>query len=45
MPQNSVGAEDGDSFERNKCCKDSYMPQDIIGAEDGESCENNMRYH
>ena len=46
MPQNSVvGAEDGDSFEYNKCCKDTYMPQDSVGAKDGDSCEYNMRYH
>ena len=34
MPQDSVGAGNGDSCEYNQGDKDCYMPQDSEGAED-----------
>ena len=39
MPQDSVGAEDGDSFDYNHGGKDWYMPQDSVCTDDGDSCE------
>ena len=42
MPQNSVGGNEGDSFEYNQGGKDWYMPHDSVGAEDGNSCEYNQ---
>ena len=42
MPQDSVGAGDGDSCEYNQGGKDCCMPQDNVGAEDGDSCEYNQ---
>ena len=36
MPQDSVGAAEGDSCEYNQGGKDCYMPQDSVGAEDGD---------
>ena len=41
MPQDSVGAEDGDTFEYNQGGKDCYMPQDSVGAEDSDNLEYN----
>ena len=39
MPQDSVGAEDDDSYDYNQRGKDCYIPQDSVGAED-EDCED-----
>ena len=41
MPQDSVGAEDGDSCEYNQGGKDCYMHHDSVDAKDDESCEYN----
>ena len=37
MPQDSVGAEDGDSCEYNQGGKNCYMHHDSVDAEDGNS--------
>ena len=39
MPQGSVGAEDGDSYDFKHGGKDWIMPQDSVDADDGDSCE------
>ena len=33
IPQDRIGAEDGDNCECNQFGKDCYMPQDSVGAE------------
>ena len=38
MPQESEGAEDGDSCEYKQGGKDCDMHQDSVDAEDGDSC-------
>ena len=42
MPQDSVGAEDGDSCEYNQGGDDCYMHYDSVDDEDGDSCEYNQ---
>ena len=37
MPQDIVGAEDGDSYGYNQGGKDCYMHRDSVGAEDSDS--------
>ena len=38
MPQDSVGAEDGDIGHDNQGGRDCYMPQENVGTEDYDSC-------
>ena len=39
MPQDSVGAEDGDSCEYNQCGMDCYMSKDSVCTEDVDGYE------